>query len=150
MDWPNIQGIHQWMDGCMDVTVNRADGGLNEFITCDSSSCSCSCSCSWQWKKKGSKAGPCSVKVEIQVLATPSFGEVEEHLHLGSVAVVGHPTDGHEGVAYRQQGEVGAREMHLGSRGGDTEELKLKRLKNMLRFLCGCLASYNEPIKKTK
>jgi len=53
-------------------------------------------------------------------LAFPSLGEVEVHLHLGSVAVVGHPTNGHESVADRQQGEVGAREVHLGSRGGDT------------------------------
>ena len=68
-------------------------------------------------------------------MATPSFGVVEEHLHLGSVAVVGHPTNGHESVADRQEGKVGAREVHLGSRGGDTEELILKRLKNMLRLL---------------
>ena len=67
-------------------------------------------------------------------MANPSFGEVEEHFHLGSVAVVGHPTDGHESVTYHQQGEVGARKVHLGSRGGDTEELTLKRLK-MLRLL---------------
>ena len=68
-------------------------------------------------------------------MATPSFGVVEEHLHLGSVAVVGRPTDGEKGVAYRKQGEVGAREIHLGGRGGDTEELALKRLKEMLRLL---------------
>ena len=68
-------------------------------------------------------------------MAFPSLGEVEVHLHLGSVAVVGHPTNGHESVADRQQGEVGAREVHLGSRGGDTEELTLKRLTNMLRLL---------------
>ena len=58
-------------------------------------------------------------------MANPSLGEVEERLHFGSVAVVGHPTDGHESVADRQQGEVGARKVHLGSRGGDTEELTL-------------------------
>ena len=67
-------------------------------------------------------------------MATPSFGEVEVHLHFSSVAALGHATDGNEGVAYRQQGEVGAGEVHLGSRGGDTEELALKRLK-MLRLL---------------
>ena len=67
-------------------------------------------------------------------MATPSLRVVEECLHLGSVAVIGHPTDGHESVADRQQGEVGAREVHLGSRGGDTEELTLKRLKKIEAF----------------
>ena len=67
-------------------------------------------------------------------MANPSLGEVEDRLHLGSVAVVGHPTDGHESVADRQQGEVGARKVHLGRRGGDTEELTLKRLKKIEAF----------------
>lgn len=67
-------------------------------------------------------------------MATPSFGEVEECLHFCSVAVVGHSTDGDNGVTYRQQREVGAGEVHLGSRGGDARGLPLKSFKKLEAF----------------
>ena len=70
----------------------------------------------------------------------PGFGEVEEYLHLGSIAVVGHSSDGDKGIAYREQGEVGAREGHGGGRRGTTESLALKSPRNNLRLLHGCLA----------
>ena len=54
------------------------------------------------------------------MLACPRFCVVEERLHFGCVAVVGDPADGHEGVAYSQQGEVGTRGVHCGSGGRST------------------------------
>ena len=81
-------------------------------------------------------------------MAKPSLGVVEVRLHFRNVAFSSHSTKGNEGVAYRKKGEVGAGGVHRGRRGGDTEELTLKRLKNILRLLHGCLVLYNAPFKK--